>query len=86
MAITQDSISVGTNPTLLVPRRTKALISCTVSSVFLGNDAVIASDGWEVGPNGPNGNTFEFETGPDEELYGIASSGTVPVRVFTWDG
>lgn len=72
MAIDAESIYCETTALLLVPEKTIAHISTDSgpAELRLGGSGVTASEGLKLPPDA----VLTIETGPDEEVYGIASS------------
>lgn len=86
--VTNGAVSVGTTPVVLIPaanrgtvalpRRVKLYANYAAGGnvVNIGGDAVTASDGFVLEGTA----TEDFELMPGEELWAVASGGTLEVR------
>lgn len=86
-----EVITVGTTPTLLAnsPRRglddvhwVEVVSDAGNDPVYLGGSDVTDADGSPVAPTGSVSARWSATLGPEDHLYGVASSGTVDVRVI----
>jgi hypothetical protein len=79
------TITVTTSPTLLIAADNQnriCYLHSTSGSTYLGNGTVTSSSGLHL----PNNQTIEIHLPINENLYGIAGSGTTDVRILTPDG
>lgn len=77
-----SQVTVTTTATLLVasdPHDQTVVLHSASGSCFVGNSAVTASTGFKI----DNGDKVTFPLGAYETLYGITSSGTVTVYVYS---
>jgi hypothetical protein len=89
MAIISTRITVGTEPTLLVPvqathQQVQLLNAGTVVVRIGGPDVTTTAYGLPALPNNPDvaRTPFSFNLNPGESIFGIVASGTSPVNVW----